>query len=35
MTTAAPDLVPLYGLTEDHLAFRDVIREIVAARVAA
>jgi alkylation response protein AidB-like acyl-CoA dehydrogenase len=34
MTTTAPDLVPLYGLTEDHLALRDVIREIVAARVA-
>jgi len=34
MTTIAPGLVPLYGLTEDHLAFRDVIREIVAARVA-
>ncbi len=34
MTTAAPEIVPLYGLTEDHLAFRDVIREIVAARVA-
>ncbi len=34
MTTAAADVVPLYGLTEDHLAFRDVIRQIVAARVA-
>ncbi len=34
MTTTAHGLVPLYGLTEDHLALRDVIREIVAARVA-
>ncbi len=34
MTATAPDIVPLYGLTEDHVAFRDVIREIVAARVA-
>jgi len=34
MTTSAPDVVPLYGLTEDHLAFRSVIRQIVAERVA-
>ena len=34
MTVTAADAVPVYGLTEDHLAFRDVIREIVAARVA-
>ncbi len=34
MTTTAAELVPLYGLTEDHLALRDVIRQLVAARVA-
>ncbi|MEY2513209.1 MAG: hypothetical protein QOJ89_567, partial [bacterium] len=34
MTATASDIVPLYGLTEDHLAFRDVIRQIVAERVA-
>ena len=34
MTTTAADLVPLYGLTEDHLALRDMIRQLVAARVA-
>ena len=28
MTATAPDVVPLYGLTEDHLAFRDVIHGI-------
>lgn len=35
MTATAPDLVPLYGLTEDGLAFRAAIRQISAARVAA
>ncbi len=34
MTTSAPDVVPLYGLTEDQLASRSVIRQIVAERVA-
>ncbi len=34
MTVAAPDVVPLYGLTEDHLAFRAAIRQIVRERVA-
>ncbi len=34
MTTSAPDVVPLYGLTDDHLAFRSVIRQIAAERVA-
>ncbi|MFP5363512.1 MAG: acyl-CoA dehydrogenase family protein [Thermoleophilia bacterium] len=34
MTTSAPDVVPLYGLTDDHLAFRSVIGQIAAERVA-
>ncbi|MGH2839259.1 MAG: acyl-CoA dehydrogenase family protein [Solirubrobacteraceae bacterium] len=34
MTTTAVDVVPLYGLTDEHLAFRAVIRQIVAERVA-
>jgi alkylation response protein AidB-like acyl-CoA dehydrogenase len=34
MSVTAPDVVPLYGLTEDHVAFRDVIRQMVAERVA-
>ena len=34
MTTSAPDVVPLYGLTDDHLAVRSVIRQIAAERVA-
>lgn len=33
MTATAPEVVPLYGLTEDQLAFRAVIRQIVAERV--
>ncbi len=34
MTTAAADVVPQYGLTEEQLTFRAVIRQIVAERVA-
>ena len=34
MTAIAPEVVPLYGLTDDHLAFREVIRQIVTERVA-
>jgi alkylation response protein AidB-like acyl-CoA dehydrogenase len=32
--TAVSHIAPLYGLSDDHLAFRDVIRQIVAERVA-
>jgi alkylation response protein AidB-like acyl-CoA dehydrogenase len=33
VTMAMPSAVPLYGLTEDHLTFREVIRQIVIERV--
>jgi alkylation response protein AidB-like acyl-CoA dehydrogenase len=34
MAAVAPDVVPVYGLTDDHLAFREVIRQIARERVA-
>jgi hypothetical protein len=33
-TAARADLVPLYGLTEEHLGFRDMIARMVRERVA-
>jgi alkylation response protein AidB-like acyl-CoA dehydrogenase len=34
MSTAAADIVPLYGLTDEHLDFRDMIAKMVRERVA-